>query len=103
MKRAGYQVSTATDGEQALSQVEALTPDLILLDINMPKLNGYAVCERIRANPAWQHIRIVLLTAKGREVEKEKGLALGADAYITKPFSNQALIDKVQTLLSTER
>ena len=103
MKRAGYQVITATDGEQALSQVEALTPDLILLDINMPKLNGYAVCERIRANPAWQHIRIVLLTAKGREVEKEKGLALGADAYITKPFSNQALIDKVQTLLSTER
>lgn len=103
MQRAGYQVTTATDGELALAQVEAQVPDLILLDINMPKLNGYAVCERIRANPAWQQIRIVLLTAKGREVEKEKGLALGADDYITKPFSNQALIDKVQALLSTDR
>ncbi len=103
MKRAGYQVHTANDGEQALTEVEACVPDLILLDINMPKLNGYAVCERIRANPAWQQIRIVLLTAKGREVEKEKGLALGADAYITKPFSNQALIDKVQALLSVDR
>ncbi|MEH6824096.1 MAG: response regulator [Motiliproteus sp.] len=103
MKRAGYEVTTATDGELALAQVEACVPDLILLDINMPKLNGYAVCERIRANPAWQQIRIVLLTAKGREVEKEKGLALGADDYITKPFSNQALIDKVQALLSTDR
>ncbi len=103
MKRAGYEVTTAIDGERALAQVEVRVPDLILLDINMPKLNGYAVCERIRANPAWQQVRIVLLTAKGREVEKEKGLALGADDYITKPFSNQALIDKVQALLSTDR
>jgi len=103
MKRAGYQVTTACDGEMALRQVAAEQPDLMLLDINMPKLNGYDVCERIRANAAWQTIRIVLLTAKGREVEKEKGLALGADDYITKPFSNQELIDKVQALLSQQR
>ncbi|HEY5717168.1 MAG TPA: response regulator [Motiliproteus sp.] len=103
MKRAGYAVSSAADGEQALAQVASDPPDLILLDINMPRLNGYEVCERIRANPAWQGVRIVLLTAKGREVEKEKGLALGADDYITKPFSNQELTDKVQQLLQQER
>jgi len=103
MQRAGYQVTTAADGEQALQRVASDPPDLILLDINMPRLNGYEVCERIRANPGWQGVRILLLTAKGREVEKEKGLALGADDYVTKPFSNQELTDKVQALLGRER
>ncbi|WP_210397902.1 response regulator transcription factor [Motiliproteus sediminis] len=101
MKRAGYEVDTASDGEMALQRVAAVPPDLVLLDINMPRLNGYDVCEQIRNNPAWHSTRIILLTAKGREVEKEKGLALGADDYITKPFSNQELIDKVAALMAT--
>ncbi|WP_207060940.1 response regulator transcription factor [Motiliproteus sp. SC1-56] len=102
IKRAGYTVATACDGEQALTQVTALQPALVVLDINMPKMNGYEVCERIRANPAWQEIRIILLTAKGRDVEREKGLALGADDYVTKPFSNQELMTKIQSLLPAD-
>lgn len=103
MQRAGYQVTTAADGEAALKAIAQHPPDLILLDINMPKLNGYAVCEQVRANPDWAATRIILLTAKGREVEKEKGLALGADDYITKPFSNQELVDRVTLLLEQPR
>lgn len=100
MKRAGYEVSTATNGEIALEKVSQLPPDLILLDINMPILNGYQVCERIRETPQWSHIKIILLTAKGRDVERQKGLAMGADAYISKPFSNQELIELVTATLA---
>jgi DNA-binding response OmpR family regulator len=99
MKQAGFQVSTAADGEAGLEAVAAESPDLILLDVMMPRKNGYEVCQTIRENPAWQHIRIIMLTAKGREVEKEKGLALGADDYVTKPFSTQEVVEKVQSLL----
>ncbi|MNN68469.1 Transcriptional regulatory protein YycF [compost metagenome] len=66
----------------------------------MPNLSGYDLCQKIRENPAWQHMRIVMLTAKGREVEVSKGLALGADAYITKPFSTQELLAQVRDLLA---
>jgi len=99
MKQAGFQVSTAADGEAGLEAVAAECPDLILLDVMMPRKNGYEVCQAIRENPAWEHIRIIMLTAKGREVEKEKGIALGADDYVTKPFSTQEVVEKVQALL----
>jgi DNA-binding response OmpR family regulator len=99
MKQAGFQVSTAADGESGLEAVAAECPDLILLDVMMPRKNGYEVCQTIRENPAWQHTRIIMLTAKGREVEREKGLALGADDYVTKPFSTQEVVEKVQALL----
>ena len=103
MTQAGYAVRTASDGEAALQAVKDALPDLILLDVNMPKRSGFEVCETIRANPAWSpHVRIVIITAKGREIEKEKGLALGADDYITKPFSTQEVVAKVNEMLSKE-
>jgi len=66
----------------------------------MPRKNGYEVCQAVRANPDWKGIRIIMLTAKGREVEREKGMALGADDYITKPFSTQEVVDRVRELLA---
>jgi len=100
MNKMGYEVRTASDGEAALREVENTPPDLILLDVNMPKRNGFEVCETIRANPAWSQVRIVMITAKGRDIEKAQGLALGADDYITKPFSNQMVMSKVKGILS---
>ncbi len=101
MTQAGYEVSTAADGEAALQRIEAAPPDLVLLDVNIPKRNGYEVCETIRANPAWEGVRIVMITAKGRDVEREKGLALGADDYIIKPFSTHEVVDKVAEVLAS--
>jgi len=100
MKQAGFQVRTASDGEAALTAIAAEPPDLILLDVMMPRKNGYEVCQAIRANPSWAGVRIIMLTAKGREVEREKGLALGADDYITKPFSTQEVVERVRELLA---
>ena len=73
---------------------------MVLLDVMMPRKNGYEVCQAIRANPEWANLRIIMLTAKGREVEREKGLALGADDYITKPFSTQEVVERVRELLA---
>ncbi|MBK7983994.1 MAG: response regulator [Candidatus Competibacteraceae bacterium] len=100
MKQAGFQVRTASDGEAALTAVAAETPDLVLLDVMMPRKNGYEVCQAIRANPDWKAVRIIMLTAKGREVEREKGMALGADDYITKPFATQEVVERVRELLA---
>ena len=100
MEQAGFQVSVAEDGEAALAQLAACRPDLVLLDIMLPRLNGYEVCQRIRANPDWAGIKVVMLSAKGRELEVSKGLALGADAYVTKPFSTRELMALVQNLLA---
>lgn len=100
MKQAGFQVRTASDGEAALAAIAAEPPDLVLLDVMMPRKNGYEVCQAIRANPIWKGMRIIMLTAKGREVEREKGLALGADDYITKPFSTQEVVARVRELLA---
>ncbi|HHW75652.1 MAG TPA: response regulator [Xanthomonadaceae bacterium] len=100
MKQAGFQVRTASDGEAALAAIATETPDLVLLDVMMPRKNGYEVCQAIRANPDWKGVRIIMLTAKGREVEREKGLALGADDYITKPFSTQEVVERVRELLA---
>ncbi|MBF0146141.1 MAG: response regulator [Magnetococcales bacterium] len=99
MKKEGFSVRSVADGEEALKAVADKKPDLILLDVMMPKRNGYEVCETIRANPQWQGIRIIMLTAKGRNVEQEKGLALGADDYVTKPFATRELVLKVKELL----
>ncbi len=100
MKQAGFQVRTASDGEAGLAAIAAEPPDLVLLDVMMPRKNGYEVCQAIRSNPDWKAIRIIMLTAKGREVEREKGLALGADDYITKPFSTQEVVERVRELLA---
>jgi DNA-binding response OmpR family regulator len=100
MTQAGYEVRLAADGEAALKEVQSNPPDLILLDVNMPKRSGFEVCETIRANAVWSKIRIVMLTAKGRDIEREQGLALGADDYITKPFSTQEVVAKVKEMLA---
>ena len=99
MEQQGYKVMTAERGEDALDLIYQYKPDLVLLDIMLPGIDGYEVCEIIRLNPDFRNIKIIFLTAKGREVEIAKGLALGADAYITKPYSNAALVAKVKELL----
>jgi two-component system, OmpR family, alkaline phosphatase synthesis response regulator PhoP len=99
MKKAGFDVRTARDGEEALAEIARSAPDLVLLDVMMPKRDGFDVCQTVRANPAWQSIRIVLLTAKGRDVEREKGLALGADDYVTKPFSTRDVLERIEKLV----
>ncbi|MDT8877926.1 response regulator [Halomonas saccharevitans] len=100
MQQAGFEVDTAEDGENALARIAEAAPDLLLLDISLPGISGFDVLERLRADPTHARLPIVMLTAHGREVEREKGLALGADDYVTKPFSTQALVDKVKTLLA---
>lgn len=99
MKREGFDVQVAVDGEAALQAIAGQVPDLILLDIMLPRKDGFEVCQQIRANPQWQSIKVVMLTAKGRDTEVSKGLALGADAYMTKPFSTKDLVAQVRQLL----
>ena len=99
MKREGFEVVVANDGEEAIRRIRADQPDLVLLDVMMPKKSGFEVCQEIRSDPEMAGIRILMLTAKGRDTEVAKGLALGADAYMTKPFSTRELVDKVRNLL----
>ncbi|MBN8440190.1 MAG: response regulator [Thauera sp.] len=99
MKREGYEVAIASDGEEAVQRMRADPPDLVLLDVMMPKKSGFDVCQEVRADPALAGVRILMLTAKGRDTEVAKGLALGADAYMTKPFSTKELVEKVRGLL----
>jgi DNA-binding response OmpR family regulator len=100
LKREGFEVLVANDGEAALQMVAEHHPDLVLLDVMMPRRNGYEVCQRMRARPDWRDIRIVMLSAKGRDVEVSKGVSLGADLYVTKPFSNAELVAQIKALLA---
>jgi DNA-binding response OmpR family regulator len=99
MEQCGYEVRVARTGDEALAAIETFQPDLVLLDVMMPRRNGYEVLQAIRANPARRATRVVLLTAKGRDVDVEKGRALGADAYVTKPFATRELVARVKALL----
>ena len=99
LQRNGFEVYIARNGDEALKLIESLKPDLVLLDVMMPQRSGYEVCQRMRENEDWRHIKIVMLSAKGREVEVNKGLSIGADLYITKPFSTRELISQINTLL----
>jgi DNA-binding response OmpR family regulator len=99
LQQSGYEVMVAHDGQEAIDAIARRVPDLLLLDIMMPRLSGYDVCQKIRESEAWRGIRIVMLSAKGREVEIAKGLALGADAYVTKPFSTRELLAQIHALL----
>ncbi len=98
MRQKGYETQVARDGEEALSAVESFRPDLVLLDVNVPRRDGFEVCQKLRAD-GWTELKIVMLTAKGRDIEIEKGLALGADAYVTKPFSTRELVARVAAML----
>ena len=99
LQRNGYEVHVARNGEEALKLVEDCHPDLVLLDVMMPVRSGYDVCTRIRERADWRHIKIIMLSAKGRDAEINKGLSIGADHYITKPFSTQELVAKINGLL----
>jgi DNA-binding response OmpR family regulator len=103
MKREGWDTAVAADGEAALAALEKAPPDLVILDVMLPRMNGFEVCRLIRADPRWGKLRILMLTAKGRDTEVEKGLGLGADAYVTKPFSTKDLVAQIRALLSTPR
>jgi len=96
----GFTVTTAGDGAAALQAVRKQIPDLVLLDVMLPLIDGFEVCRRMRADAALRNTRIIMVTARGRESEVERGLALGADAYLTKPFSTRALMDKIRALLA---
>ena len=99
MKREGYQVFLARDGQEAVDAIVKERPALVLLDVMMPIKTGFDVCHEVRANEALRDIRILMLTAKGRDTDVAKGLALGADAYMIKPFSTKELVQKVRALL----
>ena len=102
MKREGYTVLVARDGQEALDMIARDRPDLVLLDVMMPKKSGFEVCQAVRASEELQATKILMLTAKGRDTDLAKGLALGADAYMTKPFSTRELVQKVAEMLGAQ-
>jgi two-component system alkaline phosphatase synthesis response regulator PhoP len=95
----GYEVITALDGEQALEKARAEKPDLIVLDIMMPKLDGYETCKMLKAEADTKDIPVILLSAKGRNVDQKIGFEVGADDYITKPFSPRKLVERINAIL----
>lgn len=103
MQQNGFETVVAFSGEEAMEIIADSLPDLILLDIMLPIIDGFEVCQRVRENPQWNNIKIILLTALGGEANVAKGMALGADAYITKPFSNAEVSAKVNALLESEQ
>lgn len=100
LKREGYTVVIARDGQEALDAIARELPDLVLLDVMMPKKTGFEVCQEVRANDALKGVKILMLTAKGRDTDLAKGTAMGADAYMTKPFSTRDLAQKVADMLA---
>ena len=103
LKGAGYEVAVARDGAVAINLAATLHPDLVVLDVMLPLLDGFEVCRQIRGNPVLKDARILMLTARGRESELEKGMAAGANAYLTKPFATKELVETVARLLGTPR
>ena len=95
----GYEVLTALDGEQALEKARAEHPDLIVLDIMMPKLDGYEICKMLKSEEGTKNIPVILLSAKGRNVDQKVGFEVGADDYITKPFSPRKLVERINAIL----
>ena len=101
LKKEGYDVSSATNGEEAMAEVRSSKPDLIFLDIMMPKKNGYEVCQEIKGDSDLSDIHIIMLTAKGQDADREKGLSVGAEEFMTKPFSPIQVIGRVRELLGS--
>ena len=99
LTKEGYDFDAAQDGEEAMVKAKETDPGVILLDIMMPRKSGYEVCAEVKSTPGMENINIVILSAKSQEIDREKGLAAGADEYITKPFSPQAVVDKVKQIL----
>ncbi|MCU0338489.1 MAG: response regulator [Spirosomaceae bacterium] len=102
MKKEGYKVFIARDGEEALEIIKEHTPDLILLDIMMPKVDGYQVCSYVKLQSEYEHTKVVFMSAKSKEADLQKGYDLGADLYISKPFSTRDLMGKINALVAEE-
>lgn len=100
LRREGYEVSVAHDGEEALTRIRDEHPDLVLLDVTMPRRNGFEVCQAVRADAQLDGMRILMVSARGRDTDVAKGLALGADDYLTKPFGARELAARVRELLT---
>ncbi len=101
LEKNNYQVDLAQSGKDALEKITQSKPDLVLLDIMLPDLDGYEIFQMIRENPEWDDIKVIYLSAKNRDVDIAKGLNLGVDAYVTKPFSNSELLEKIHSLISS--
>ncbi len=99
LQRNGYDVCVARDGEEALRLIETSHPDLVLLDVMMPRKSGYEVCMRMRERADWRDIKIIMLSARGRDAEVSRGMSAGADVYVIKPFSTRELMAKIKDLL----
>jgi DNA-binding response OmpR family regulator len=99
LQRHGYEVCVARNGNDALRLIEEFHPDLVLLDVMMPQKSGYEVCARVRERAEWRDIKIVMLSARGRDAEVSRGLSAGADLYVIKPFSTRELMGNIETLL----
>jgi DNA-binding response OmpR family regulator len=99
LQKAGYQVVTAVDGVEALEKIQAEAPDLVFLDIQMPRMDGNEVCRRLREDPRWAGLHIIVITAKGQESERIFSLECGANEYFTKPYSPRKMLDRVKEIL----
>jgi DNA-binding response OmpR family regulator len=99
LQRAGYETAAAADGEQGLALVRRLKPSVVLLDVMLPKLNGYEICQAIKSDPDTRATPVIMLSAKGQQVEILKGLELGAEAYVTKPFGNAEILDAIRAVI----
>jgi DNA-binding response OmpR family regulator len=100
LTRAGFVVETASDGVEGLARLRALRPPLVLLDVMMPRMNGYEVCEEIRRDPALAGTYVIVLTARGQQADRERGLLGGADEYIVKPFSPREVVERIRSALA---
>ena len=95
----GFDVLTASDGEEAIKKAKSVKPDVIVLDIMMPKMDGYEACKKLKSDPQTKNIPVILLTAKGRDVDRKLGTEAGADDYVVKPFSPGRLIERVEGII----
>jgi len=103
MRGGDYEVRVALNGEEALRLAESFRPHLVLLDVMMPQRSGFEVCQKIRENPVLRDVKIIMLTAKGSNAERDRGLNFGANAYVTKPFSTKELMSTVRALLTESK
>lgn len=100
LTREGYQVETASDGEAGLGRIRSLRPPIVFLDVMMPRMNGYEVCEQVKQDPSLAGTYIIILSAKGQQIDKERGLLGGADEYMTKPFSPREVAQRVREIFA---
>jgi DNA-binding response OmpR family regulator len=101
LERQGFRVVTAADGEEALEKIRQLRPSLVFLDIMLPRKNGYEICAEVKEDPELAETYIIMLSAKGQQIDRERGLLGGADEYMTKPFSPREIVDHVRDVLAS--